>query len=73
MENKRRHAMDNDSSGNQTCWKLVCRDIGCAVLACAMWMATFYVVFGGNESHVLANNHSETPIIELQVLAALFH
>lgn len=65
--------MDNDSSGNQTFLKLICRDIACAVLTCALWVGTFYLVFGDHESIFLAKNHAETPILELQVLAALFH
>lgn len=65
--------MDNDSSESQTLLKLICRDIACAVLTCAIWVGTFYVVFGGNESPFFAKNHAETPILELQVLAAWFH
>lgn len=62
--------MDNDSSENKVCWTLICRDIGCAILACAMWMSTFYVMFGGNENHF--KEHAEVSVSDLQGLAALF-
>lgn len=65
--------MENDSSGNKAFWKLFCRDIGCAILACALWMGTFYMVFGGNENHVLTKEHALVSVIDLQGLATLFH
>jgi hypothetical protein len=73
MENKRRHGMDNDSSENMTCWKLICRDIGCAVLACAMWLSTFYVVFGGNEMHFPTEKPGEISLAYLSIPVGWFH
>lgn len=39
--------MDARAQGNETCWKLICRDIGVAALACTMWTATFSLIFAG--------------------------
>lgn len=65
--------MENDSSENKAFWKSICRDIGCAILACAMWMGTFYTVFGGNENYVLTKEHAVVSVNDLHGLAALFH
>lgn len=65
--------MENGSSENKAFWMPICRDIGCAILACAMWTGTFYMVFGGNENHVLSKEHAVVSINDLQGLAALFH
>jgi hypothetical protein len=65
--------MDNDSSENKTCWMLVCRDIGCAVLACAMWMGTFYVLFDGSEYHFPSEKPAEVSLAYVSIPAGLFH
>lgn len=39
--------MNTRAQRNGPCWKLICRDIGLAAVACTMWTTTFSLIFAG--------------------------
>lgn len=40
--------MNSDPLEKEARWKLMFIQIGFGILACAMWISTFFVIFGGN-------------------------